>query len=96
MSETQDVTPEARAAAREKYGTSTAPEKITNSALSALGWISLLGFALAIVGLIVTTSSDSMVTITVWSNFIGAGITAGFFALVAYLATKAIITSRKQ
>lgn len=91
----QEVSPEARAAAREKYG--VAPnEMVKNSSLSALGWIAVLGFALAVIGIIVTVSVEDIVFLTVGPSIVNAGIAGGFFALVGYLVTKAIISSRNS
>lgn len=94
MSENPEITEEQRAAVREKYGAQPAPS-VKNGSLSALGWISAVGFIIAIVSMIIVMGSRDVLAVTIWGGLVGTGITVGFLALIAYLATKAIITSRR-
>lgn len=67
-----------------------------NSSLSALGWISAIGFVLMIIAMFVIGSSTSPgpVSMLFWPAMITVGATVGFFSLIAYLAVKAIITAK--
>lgn len=71
--------------------------KVANSSLSSLGWLSAGGFILTIIAMFVIGASTSPgpVTMLFWPAMLTVGPTVGFLSLVAYLATKAIITSRK-
>ncbi|MBL3698869.1 hypothetical protein [Leucobacter luti] len=95
MTENPEISEEARKAAREKYGVVPDPTR-KNRSLSKLGWISPIGFTLTLIAIVMVTTTDSIVTATIWGGLITASATAGFLSLIVYLAAKAIITSRDQ
>lgn len=84
-----EISEEQRQAVREKYG---ATQESTNGSLSALGWIAALGLCLAVIAVIIAVSTEDLVTFTLWSGMVTAGVTVAFFALIAYLAVKAVLT----
>jgi hypothetical protein len=63
-----------------------------------LGWIAAIGFTLTVVAMIVvgTATSPGPLTMLFWPAMLSVGPTVGFLALVAYLATKAVISSRQS
>ena len=84
---------DARAAAREKYAAPAEP-KLMDRSLYALGWISALGFVLAVVSLFGVFTVETLQAFTIWSGLIGTGLMVGFLALIAQLAAKAIVENK--
>lgn len=94
---TEEISDEQRAAVREKYGKSTTEATSKNSSLSALGWLSGIGFAITVIAMFVVGSAPNPgpITMLFWPAMLTVGPTVGFASLIAYLAVKAIISSRK-
>ncbi|QIM16423.1 hypothetical protein G7067_08315 [Leucobacter insecticola] len=78
-----------------KYGDSPETRRITNGSLATIAWLSGMGFALAVVAIIVTVNTENPITLLIWSGLIGPSLLAGLIAAVAFFVTRAIITSRK-